>query len=127
MSDYQLRSGSTTLVTVAASSNLDGRGTRSTRRGTVFDTLDAVVTQYHESPTVGQARIEWRIPFARGPQRGVLQSASVGSFGDELVLVHPTYGSINVAVVPGLDGYEETPLDPVDFGFEVIMRFTRLN
>ena len=59
-------------------------------------------------------------------QRGLLQSASNGSFGDRLILAHPTYGDIQVAVIPGAEGYQETPYEPVSFGYEIGMRFLRL-
>lgn len=127
MASYQLRSGSTVLVDVPSSSSLDGRGKKQTRRGTVFDTLGAVVVQYMESPVVGVGQIDWRIPLANGSQRGILQSASNGNYGDELVLFSPRYGTVNVAVVPEADGYEETPLEPVDAGYSLTLRFVRLD
>lgn len=126
MALYSLKSGSSVLVSVEASSNLDGVGKKSTRRGAVLPTLADVGLQYLETAVVGDARVEWRIPLADGSQRGILQSASNGAKGDRLVLVHPTYGDIQVAVIPGAEGYTETPHEPVAFGFEVTMRFLRL-
>jgi hypothetical protein len=79
-----------------------------------------------ETAVIGDAQVEWRIPRADGSQRGILQSASNGTFGDRLILAHPTYGDIQVAVIPGAEGYVETPHEPVEFGMEVTMRFLRL-
>ena len=126
MALYSLRSGSNILVTVEASSNLDGVGKKSTRRGTVLPTLADVGLQYMETAVIGDARVEWRIPLASGSRRGLLQSASNGSFGDKLILAHPTYGDIQVAVIPGAEGYTEVPYEPVAVGYEVTLRFLRL-
>jgi hypothetical protein len=123
---YALRSGSATLVEVESSSNLDGRARRLVRRGTVYDTLDGVVVQYLEAPVVGVTRIEWRIPLADGSQRGVLQSAAVGAYGDELTWQSPVYGDIPVAFVPNEEGYEEEPYLPLGVGYAITCRFIRL-
>ena len=126
MADYSLRSGSTTLVSVKSSSNLDGVARPLTRRGEVFPTLGGgSAVQYLETTALGDIPIEWDIPRANGSQRGILQSACTGTYGDELVLVSPKYGAINVAVVPGEEGYTEEWLSP-DFGYRIRVRFVRL-
>ena len=123
---YELQnSAAAILVRVKASSNLDGVGRKETRRGSTIETLDGLYVQYHDSaPVVGDERIEWFIPVANGSQRGILQSAANGYYGDELILLSPDYGSIDVAPEPGRDGYEEERLE--QFGFRVTMRFRRL-
>lgn len=126
MAVYSLKSGSTTLVAVVASSNLDGAARKNLRRGVVLPTLGGgTVVQYLETSATGDILIEWTIPRADGNQRGVLQSAANGAFGDELTLVSPKYGDLQVAVVPSRDGYEEEWLPP-DFGYNITMRFVRL-
>lgn len=126
MANYQLRSGSNVLVDVRSSSNLDGSRRRSLR-GTIFPTLGATIVQLMETSVVGDEVVEWRIRLADGSQRGILQSASDGTFGHELILVSPYYGAINVTPTPGREGYEETPYEPRGTGYDVTMRFVRLD
>lgn len=126
MAVYILRSGSTTLVSVKASSNLDGPARPLTRRGEVFPTLGGgVAIQYLETAALGDIPIEWDVHRADGSQRGILQSACTGTYGDELVLVSPRYGNISVAVMPGEEGYTEEWLSP-NFGYRIRIRFVRL-
>ena len=110
---------------VASSSDLERGGGRPPRPGRVFDGLAGPIIQYLENDIVGDARIEWAIPRADGVQRGILRSASVGTYGDSLTFRTPVYGDISVAFLPGLEGYSEEKLPP-DFGFQITARFVRL-
>lgn len=126
MNIYSLKSGSTTLVSVLASSNLDGAARSLTRRGAVIPTLGGgSVVQYLETVALGDIPIRWDIPRADGSQRGILLSAATGTFGNQLILASPKYGDIQVAAIPGEDAYDEEWLGP-NFGYRVRMSFIRL-
>lgn len=126
MAVYQLQSGSTVLVAVSSSSNLDGSGKKATRRGSVILTLGDIVVQYLEGPAiVGDQPIQWHIPRADRNQRGVLQSVTDGSFGNVFSLVSPDVGAITVAAAPGPRAYQEKRLEPF-FGYEITLEFIRL-
>ncbi len=125
MSVYSLKSGSSIIATVGASSNLDGTARRQTRRGSFLRTLGGTAVQYLETAVTGDIFIDLDIPVADGNQRGSLYSASVGNYGDRLVLASPKYGDIDVAVAPGAEGYTEEWLPPT-FGYRVRLRLVRI-
>ena len=85
----------------------------------------ATVVQYSDVPATGESSILWKIPVVTGPQFGVLYSASIGGYGDSLVLSTPDWGDISVAFEPGLVGFKPKKYLPRVFGFEVEISFIR--
>ena len=124
MATYLLGSGTSGLVAVSASSNLDGAA-RTVRRGSVYPLLGGGTAVQYMDSAVGDIPIIVDIPRADNSQRGILRSASTGTYGDSLTLTTPKYGAISVAFAPNEEGFEEEWLPPM-FGYRIRLRFVRL-
>ena len=122
---HGLRTATEVIADIRSSTTIDKTHTEKLRRGSVYRMLGGRnVVQYVEN-AVGDIRINWHIPLANNREYGRLYSASLGTFGDRLTFVSPSWGDIPVA----FDNQEELRAkkhEPFIFGYEMDIRLVRL-